>query len=77
MTLSVEGNISAGKSTFLRILEKNGLKNKLQVGSANVSVSMSWLHLPQSGHPTSNSVLTTHMPMCLNFTSLVTRPAST
>ncbi len=32
VTLSVEGNISAGKSTFLRILEGSGLLNtKLQV----------------------------------------------
>lgn len=42
MTLSVEGNISAGKSTFLRILEQSGiLEHKLQVrGACMVAMGM-------------------------------------
>ena len=32
LTLSVEGNISAGKSTFLQILKESGIEQHLQVG---------------------------------------------
>ena len=31
LTLSVEGNISAGKSTFLQILKESGIEEHLQV----------------------------------------------
>jgi ATPase subunit of ABC transporter with duplicated ATPase domains len=31
LTLSVEGNISAGKSTFLQILQESGIDTQLQV----------------------------------------------
>jgi hypothetical protein len=45
VTLSVEGNISAGKSTFLRILDEQGLLNStLHVGAVCMRVSTSRLN---------------------------------
>ena len=44
VTLSVEGNISAGKSTFLKILESQGSFEDLQVGLSCMAASSMHRH---------------------------------
>ena len=44
VTLSVEGNISAGKSTFLKILESQGSFEDLQVGLSSMATSSMHRH---------------------------------